>query len=165
MPLYECRCERCGLTFEVLAPVSARMKGRPCPECGGAARRILSAVSFSISGAGRAEASEERTDPRADVTKLRVPPQARLCWMDDRSAARFAAYKHGRGAEYDDRMAAREEVKKQRGEPSGDHAGGKHSHSPLADPAVFARRRDAAARKTKVADSKEIKAPVSRSTP
>jgi hypothetical protein len=32
-----------------------------------------------------------------------------------------------------------------------------HSHSPLVDPAVFARRRDAAARKAKIAESKEIK--------
>ena len=71
-----------------------------------------------------------------------------MCWMDDRSASRLAAYKHGRGAEYDDTMAARDEAKKKYGaaEKPSSHARG---HSPLADPAVFARRA-AAARKSTV---------------
>jgi hypothetical protein len=47
-----------------------------------------------------------------------VPDFARLCWMDDRSAERFAAYKLGRGAEYDDKSAASEELRKQRGLPA-----------------------------------------------
>jgi hypothetical protein len=38
--------------------------------------------------------------------------------MDDRSAERFAAYKLGRGAEYDDKSAAVEEQRKQRGLPA-----------------------------------------------
>jgi len=37
--------------------------------------------------------------------------------MDDRSAERFAAYKLGRGAEYDDKSAAREDMRKKRGLP------------------------------------------------
>ena len=37
--------------------------------------------------------------------------------MDDRSAERFAAYKLGRGAEYDDKSAAREDLRKKRGLP------------------------------------------------
>ena len=83
---------------------------------------------------------------KRDVTQLRVPSAARICWMDDRSASRLAAYKQGRGAEYDDTMAARDEAKKKYGaaaKPSS-HA---HGHSPLADPAVLARRA-AAARKS-----------------
>jgi putative FmdB family regulatory protein len=158
MPLYECRCERCELTFEVLASLSAsRMKSRPCPQCGRPARRIISAVSFAL-GAGRGTgAARDASDPsRSDVTKLKVPPSARLCWMDDRSAARFAAYKHGRGAEYDDVMTAREEARTKRGEPSQPSAAHSHSHSPLSDPAVFAHRREAAARKAKVAESKDV---------
>ena len=47
-----------------------------------------------------------------------VPDFARLCWMDDRSAERFAAYKLGRGAEYDDKSAAREDLRKKRGLPA-----------------------------------------------
>jgi len=37
--------------------------------------------------------------------------------MDDKSAQRFAAYKMGRGAEYDDKQAARTELKQRRGDP------------------------------------------------
>jgi hypothetical protein len=36
--------------------------------------------------------------------------------MDDKSAARFAAYKTGRGHEYDDKQATVAERRKQRGE-------------------------------------------------
>jgi hypothetical protein len=86
---------------------------------------------------------------RSDVTKLGVPNVARPCWMDDRSAARFAAYKHGRGAEYDDVMAARAERRRQTGtaeKPARLHHGHSHAESPLADPAVRARREAAARR-------------------
>lgn len=159
MPLYECRCERCELTFEVLAPLSAsRMRSRPCPECGRPARRVMSAVSFSLGparGSGKSGAASDNT-PVPDVTKLKVPPSARLCWMDDRSAARLAAYKHGRGAEYDDVMAAREEKRKKRGEPQSAAQAREHSHSPLSDPVVFKHRAEVAARKAKVAESKDV---------
>ena len=159
MPLYEWRCERCELTFEVLAPLSAsRMKSHRCPDCGRQARRIISAVSFSVGA--ESETAPERDasgSGRSDVTKLRLPPSARLCWMDDRSAARLAAYKHGRGAEYDDTMAARDETRKKRGEfkPAPEPHG--HNHSLLSDPVVFAHRRDAAARKAKVAEARKAK--------
>ncbi len=103
MPLYECRCERCELTFEVLAPLSSSgLKSRPCPQC---------------------------------VTQLKVPPPARLCWMDDRSAARYAAYKHGRGAEYDDKMHEREERGKKRGDPPAKTAASAHQHGHAHAPA------------------------------
>ena len=146
MPLYECRCERCELTFEVLAPLSSSvMKSRPCPNCGRAARRIISAVAFTVEGGTRASSTP-------DVTQYKVPPPARLCWMDDRSAARYAAYKHGRGAEYDDKTQARDEAKKKRDEPPSKPAPAAHqhahSHSALA----------AAARKAKAAESKPLKA-------
>lgn len=147
MPLYECRCERCELTFEVLAPLSSSgLRSRPCPHCGRAARRIISAVAFTVEGG-------TRTSSTPDVTLLKVPPAARLCWMDDRSAARYAAFKHGRGAEYDDKTLARDEAQKKRGEPPSkpaaasahDHA---HSHVHSAT---------AAARKAKAAESKRLK--------
>ncbi len=83
---------------------------------------------------------------KRDVTELGVPSAARMCWMDDRSASRLAAYKHGRGAEYDDTMAARDEAKKKYG-TAAKPSSHRHGHSPLADPAVFARRA-AAARKS-----------------
>lgn len=143
MPLYECRCERCELTFEVLAPLSlSGLRSRPCPNCGRAARRIISAVAFTVEGGTRASSTP-------DVTQLKVPPAARLCWMDDPSAARYAAYKHGRGAEYDDKTLAREEANKKRGEAASKPAAQAHqhghSHAPLS-----------AARKAKAAQSKQI---------
>ncbi len=129
MPLYECRCERCELTFEVLAPLSSSgLKSRPCPQCGRAARRIISAVAFTVEGGTRAGAVP-------DVTQLKVPPPARLCWMDDRSAARYAAYKHGRGAEYDDKMHEREERGKKRGDPPAKTAASAHQHGHAHAPA------------------------------
>jgi putative FmdB family regulatory protein len=144
MPLYECRCERCELTFEVLAPLSSSgMRSRPCPSCGRAARRIISAVAFTVEGGTRASST-------TDVTQLKVPPAARLCWMDDPSAARYAAYKHGRGAEYDDKTRERAEAKKKRGEPPPSKADTlphqhTHSHLPLS-----------AAHKAKAAQAKEV---------
>jgi hypothetical protein len=50
--------------------------------------------------------------------------------MDDRSAERFAAYKLGRGAEYDDKSAASAELRKQRGLP--EPPGPDQSNSPVA---------------------------------
>jgi putative FmdB family regulatory protein len=146
MPLYECRCERCELTFEVLAPLSSSaMKSRPCPNCGRAARRIISAVAFTVEDWTRASSTP-------DVTQYKVPPPARLCWMDDRSAARYAAYKHGRGAEYDDKIHAREEAKKKRDEPPSKPAPAAHQHAHSHSAAL------AAARKAKAAESKPLKA-------
>ena len=165
MPLYECRCERCDLTFEVLAPLSTRTKARPCPECGRSSRRVISAAIVGLSGTRWDNAGESARLSQNDVTKLTLPPHERLCWMDDHSASRIAAYRRGRGAEYDDTVAAREELQKKRAEPPARAGHESHSHSPLADPAVFARRREAAARKVKVAESKEIKPPHSSPTP
>lgn len=148
MPLYECRCERCERTFEVLAPLSSSaMKSRPCPNCGRAARRIISAVAFTVEGGTRASSTP-------DVTQYKVPPPARLCWMDDRSAARYAAYKHGRGAEYDDKTQAREEAKKKRDEPPSKPAPAAHQHADSQSHSAAL----AAARKAKAAESKPLKA-------
>ena len=131
MPIYECSCEACRITFEVLAPVSEANRKRPCPRCARPARRVVSA--FAI---GAAHVAAERVSPSTPAVSHAhagdahghahqrrrgrpvVPDFARLCWMDDRSAERFAAYKVGRGAEYDDKAAASEELRKQRGLPA-----------------------------------------------
>jgi len=141
MPIYECSCEACGITFEILAPVSEANRKRPCPECSRPARRVVSA--FAI-GAARAVAENASASPgtpsqvhqghahqghshHGRAGRPTVPDFARLCWMDDRSAERFAAYKLGRGAEYDDKSAASEELRKKRGLPAAAPADEKHS--------------------------------------
>jgi putative FmdB family regulatory protein len=145
MPLYEWRCDACDLTFEALVAASASKRRRACPVCIRPSARVMSAARFHT-GRTQAPIDARPAGSKRDVTRLRVPAPARICWMDDRSASRLAAYKHGRGAEYDDTMAARDEAKKKYGvaEKQGSHA---HGHSPLADPAVLASRA-AAARKS-----------------
>jgi hypothetical protein len=68
--------------------------------------------------------------------------------MDKKSTSRYAAYLHGRGAEYDDTVAARAEKRQQHGLPAEKPQTSHHDHSPLSDPAVFARRRAAAAKRS-----------------
>ena len=150
MPLYECYCPRCDQDVEVLAALSAASaKFHPCPECGGRARRMLSAVTFGRAGGERPALEGPADRSRPDVTKLRVPPPAQLCWMDGPSTSRYAAYLHGRGGEYDETVAARSEARKKRGEEASPGAAHPHAHSPLADPAVYKRRRAAAIRSKK----------------
>jgi putative FmdB family regulatory protein len=144
VPLYEWRCPRCDLTFEALVAVGAAKRRRACPHCRRPSARVMSATRFN-SGRVSPPIDARPAGAKHDVTQLEVPSFARMCWMDDRSASRLAAYKHGRGAEYDDTMAARDEAKKQYGAATGKPQ--PRGHSPLADPAVFARRA-AAARKS-----------------
>jgi len=128
MPIYEWDCVACDFSFEALASVTEANAPRDCPECGQPAGRIISAC---IIGAGARSASDaahvsaavaphagDRGHGHAHQHGRRspIPEPARLCWMDDKSAARFAAYKTGRGHEYDDKQATVAERRKQRGE-------------------------------------------------
>jgi putative FmdB family regulatory protein len=136
MPIYECSCDACGVTFEILARVSKANRKRPCPRCARPARRVISAFAIGSArgdadGAAVNSARPSPADPKHSHAghahhanaqperrnRPKVPDFARLCWMDDRSAERFAAYKLGRGAEYDDKSAAREDLRKKRGLP------------------------------------------------
>ena len=76
--------------------------------------------------------------------------------MDDQSAARLAAYKAGRGAEYDDTVATRKDAMQQGEDASASPTRASPSHSPLSDPVVFANRRKAA-QKEKIAESATIR--------
>jgi putative FmdB family regulatory protein len=51
MPVYEYRCDACNFQFELRQKFSDPPADR-CPECGGTVRKLVSAVSFSLKGAG-----------------------------------------------------------------------------------------------------------------
>jgi putative FmdB family regulatory protein len=51
MPIYEYRCDACNIQFELRQKFSDPPADR-CPECGGTVRKLVSAVSFSLKGAG-----------------------------------------------------------------------------------------------------------------
>jgi len=154
MPLYEYFCSDCLKSFEALIPLSAsQQNSHACPGCGALSHRILSAVNFALERRTPSLPPGRIRDGKPDVTSLRLPPAARLCWMDDKSAARLAAYKAGRGAEYDDTVAARKELALRHGDSeSSEPATPAHSHSPLSDPVILANRRKAA-QKEKIAES------------
>jgi len=162
MPIYECSCEACGITFEILAPVSEANHKRPCPRCARLARRVVSAFAIGNASAPRENAPASASPPspmypgqthaghahhgnprQGRTRRPTVPDFARLCWMDDRSAERFAAYKVGQGAEYDDKSAARDELRKKRGLPPVPPTD--QSHSPVA--AMVARKKAQQAKK------------------
>ena len=44
MPIYPFRCDACGVEFEVTRKASAATQPAACPACGGATRRIFTAV-------------------------------------------------------------------------------------------------------------------------
>ena len=51
MPVYEYRCNACNIQFDLRQKFSDPPADR-CPECGGTVRKLVSAVSFSLKGAG-----------------------------------------------------------------------------------------------------------------
>lgn len=157
MPIYEWDCVACDFSFEALASVAEANAPRDCPECGQPAGRIISAC---IIGAGARPSSEAAhasaaAEPRdgghghahQHGRRSPIPEPARLCWMDDKSAARFAAYKTGRGHEYDDKQATAAERRKQRGvaEPVD------NSYSPVKQILARKKAKEAAAKATAAA--------------
>jgi putative FmdB family regulatory protein len=51
MPLYEYRCESCGVTFEVIQKFTDPAVGT-CQKCGGTVRRLFSAPAIQFKGTG-----------------------------------------------------------------------------------------------------------------
>jgi len=51
MPVYEYRCNACNIQFELRQKFSDPPADL-CPKCGGSVRKLVSAVSFSLKGAG-----------------------------------------------------------------------------------------------------------------
>jgi putative FmdB family regulatory protein len=146
MPIYECRCIPCEMTFEVLVRVGHVNRRHPCPGCGRPSRRIASTFAIVSSGSNvrdakpanrtapaNAVAPKRRSGPPLCIQNPHIPL---LCHMDQKSGERFIAHFNGRGDEYDDKMASQEDLRKKRGlpppadahnrQPSGERS---HSHS------------------------------------
>ncbi|MEI7816358.1 MAG: zinc ribbon domain-containing protein [Desulfuromonadales bacterium] len=51
MPVYEYRCDACNIQFELRQKFSDPPADK-CPKCGGTVRKLVSAASFSLKGAG-----------------------------------------------------------------------------------------------------------------
>ncbi|MGH7917616.1 MAG: FmdB family zinc ribbon protein [Candidatus Binataceae bacterium] len=151
MPIYECHCGACDLDFEALAPLTEASRSRPCPQCGRMARRVISGFAIGSPAPSNKAAADGASHPhRASAASPVIPAFARPCWMDDKSAQRFAAYKVGRGHEYDDRQTVHQELRVQRGEPPEPV----QADSPVAK--MLARKK---AREVGKAESKETVAP------
>ena len=122
MPIYECHCLGCDLTFEVLAPLSRAGRRHPCPRCNRPAPRIASAFAIASGASAREPKTETGAAkmPAASKTPplcLRHPNVPMLCHMEPKAAARWLARYNGRVAEYDDRQGAREDLRRKRGLP------------------------------------------------
>lgn len=51
MPLYEYKCSKCGIVFEILQKTADSSTGS-CPSCGAKARKLLSAPTLQFKGSG-----------------------------------------------------------------------------------------------------------------
>ncbi len=133
MPLYECHCLSCDLTFEVLAPVSKAKQARPCPDCGRLSERIVSAFAIASGSSAVKQQAQEAKPATAKKNQsplcLQYPHLPLLCHMDEKAAHRWIAHSKGRGSEFDDKMAKREELQKQRGVVPPKPAAESHGHS------------------------------------
>ena len=57
MPIYEYKCPKCGLKFELLRPMSKANEDAPCPTCkNGAKRAVSSFAAFTKSSSGSSSA-------------------------------------------------------------------------------------------------------------
>lgn len=80
MPIYEYECEQCGTRFERLEGMD-RKSFLSCPECGAAAKRVISGGTVVISkGSGRGEISSRESCARESPCCGReIPCEKRPC--------------------------------------------------------------------------------------
>jgi putative FmdB family regulatory protein len=52
MPIYEYQCVACDDQFDRMLPIACYKDPQDCPECGGATKRLVSAVNFNLTGDG-----------------------------------------------------------------------------------------------------------------
>ena len=131
MPIYEYYCLTCDDTFELLTSLSDAAKKKPCHACGRKAPRTVSAFAIASGGNGHHEGATPVTTKQPGDSRplcMKYPQVPLSCHMDEPSLKRFVAHKQGRGAEYDDKMAAKAELRKQRGIPEPVVAAPSHGH-------------------------------------
>jgi len=79
MPVYEYRCDACNNQFELRQKFSDP-PAEQCPKCGGTVRKLVSAVSFSLKGAGwfgdGYGAKKESTNSEGDTVSGAAPDVA-----------------------------------------------------------------------------------------
>lgn len=51
MPIYEYKCKKCGIVFEVIQKFSDALI-KKCEECGGPVEKLISMSSFHLKGTG-----------------------------------------------------------------------------------------------------------------
>jgi putative FmdB family regulatory protein len=75
MPVYEYRCQQCPV-FEVIRPMASVADVESCPQCGGPARRKISAANLSrtSSAAFRLLDSTQRSAAEPTVVSGQLPP-------------------------------------------------------------------------------------------
>ena len=94
MPIYEYRCEQCGLTVEILQKVGAR-PGRKCEKCSGRLKKLISRTSFHLKGGGwytegySKQDKSPTTDAKADKKPADKKPADKK--SGDKSAKKKAA--------------------------------------------------------------------------
>ena len=75
MPLYEYKCTKCGVTFEIIHKVGENPL-KKCSNCGGSIKKVISSPAFQFKGSGwyvtdyakkdRAKTSEKKPVKTAD---------------------------------------------------------------------------------------------------
>lgn len=115
MPLYEYACPACAAIFSRLRPLTAAGDAAPCPHCGAAAARTLTAFTVHHG----LEASEPALRPTAPQPPLckQYPHIPLLCHMEPDAARRWIAKAEGREEQYLEREARRREAATQSGQP------------------------------------------------
>jgi putative FmdB family regulatory protein len=81
MPLYEYKCSKCGIVFEVIQKV-ADLPLKKCIQCGGAITKTISAPAIQFKGSGwyvtdyakKTPAEKEQKPPAKETKKTEVPP-------------------------------------------------------------------------------------------